>query len=174
MTLPEEVEALRHEVLQLQADVRLLRDREEINALLDRYVVSADLLRQDDFDESWARATFTDDVVLEFPPGDHEGIRGIAEFHRTVMERFERTWHLTSNHLIDLQEDVAEVRMTLLATHVHLAEAREAWGDDTRLTAYDHYEGTVARTRFGWRIKRMKLNIVAIDGRPPLGVQGIV
>jgi len=169
-SVTDEITMLRDEIATMRDQLRLLSDRAEIGDLLDRYIISVDGLDEVRFDAAWARSIFTDGVVLEFPPGNHEGMEGIGEFHAEVMNRFEKTWHLSSNHLIEVHGDRATVRMTLTATHVHLARTRLQRGDDSPFVVGDYFNGEVVRTPEGWRIRRMKLNVVWTLGKPPVGV----
>ncbi|MFC7482562.1 nuclear transport factor 2 family protein [Luedemannella flava] len=67
--------------------------RVEVGALLDRYLIALDSAELDD---TWAGSLFTTDAVVEFPVGRHDGIAGLAAFHRTALAKFDRTQHLNS------------------------------------------------------------------------------
>jgi hypothetical protein len=171
VSAPDEIAELQHELAGLRRQVRVLQDRAEIGDLLDRYTTSMDRLDATGFDDAWARSMFTDDVVLEYPPGTHHGIHGVGHFHAEVMGRFEATWHLSGNHLVDLDGDRADVRMTLTATHVHPPETRGQRGEDPFVVG-DYFDAEVVRAPAGWRIRWMRLTVVWVSGVPPLIVAG--
>ncbi|HKS47197.1 MAG TPA: nuclear transport factor 2 family protein [Amycolatopsis sp.] len=74
----------------------------EVGSLLDRYLLSLD---DDKLDDEWASGLFTTDARVEFPVGRHEGIGGLAEFHRNDLAKFERTQHLNPAAVVTELED---------------------------------------------------------------------
>lgn len=148
--------ALRHQV-------RELTDRAAISELIDRYVVLLDTQDENGFDESWPRTLFTEDVRLHFPIGTHEGIPGVAEFHHAAKQKFDRTLHLSANHVIRLDGDRAHVRFHLIATHVH---------HDGGAPLFDiggHYTGEAVRTTAGWRFREWGFHLTWASGPGPDG-----
>ena len=71
----------------------------EIGGLLDRYLIGLD---DEKLDDDWARALFTDDARVEFPMARHEGVGGLADWHRRALDAFARTQHLNSPAVVDL------------------------------------------------------------------------
>jgi hypothetical protein len=138
---------------------RSLGDRAEIQDLLDSYFVAFEQRR---FDDEWVRSTFTDDVVLEFPPGTHAGVDGLAAFHEEIAALWERTLHHTTNHAFRFDGDRAVVRAKLTATHVHRADDPGA-----HLHIGGYVDAEVLRTGDGWRVRRLRLELVWTEGDPP-------
>jgi hypothetical protein len=117
-----------------------LVDRVEIQELLDGYFLGFEYRR---FDDAWVRATFTDDVVLELPPGTHAGVERLASFHEGVAALWARTLHHTTNHVFRFDGDRAELRAKLTATHVHRPDDPGA-----HLHIGGYVDGEVLRTGF--------------------------
>jgi hypothetical protein len=145
-----------------------LADRVEIETLIDRYLAGIDdslYLEQNPLDDAWARSLFTEDVVVKFPVGAHEGLDGLAELHRKVMSKWKATLHFAPNRLIEFDGDVARVRAPLVGTHIH----RE---DDPGepLFAAHVLEAEAVRTGEGWRFRRWTMRLVWRLGDPPAGV----
>jgi hypothetical protein len=147
----------------LHEQVRWLVDRAEIDDLIDRFSCDLDDRTRDGrpFDVVWVREYFTDDASVEYPVGAATGAEAIsALIDGTGMAPFQRTQHVTANHLVELDGDRGTVRFNLIATHVF----RE---DGTRFTVGDYYEGTLVRTPAGWRFARQTLTVTWTDGNPP-------
>jgi hypothetical protein len=136
-----------------------LVDRVEIEELLDGYFFAFERRR---FDEVWMRSTFTDDVVLEFPPGTHTGFEGLADFHERVAALWDRTLHHTTNHVFRFDGDRAELRAKLTATHVHRPDDPGA-----HLHIGGYVDGEAVRVGDGWRFRRLRLELVWTEGDPP-------
>lgn len=135
--------------------IRELVDRADIAAVVDRYFLALDEGR---FDDACARRTFSDDVSLSFPPGDHEGIDGLAAFTSGFMRHWTRTHHLNGNYLIDVNGDRASLGWNVFATHVHPdSPPPPASGHLFHLGG--RFTGSARRTRAGWRIERLTLRI---------------
>ena len=85
------------------------------------------------------------------------------------MAPFQRTQHVTTNHLVDLDGDRASVRFNLIATHVHAEEVRQRLGEGpgAHFTVCDYYEGDTVRTGAGWRFRRQTLHVTWTEGTPP-------
>ncbi|WP_410537965.1 nuclear transport factor 2 family protein [Streptomyces sp. KL2] len=144
----------------LRDQVRMLADRSEITALLDRYVVLLDTQDENGFDETWPRRIFTEDVRLVFPIGEHHGLDGLSEFHYRAKRKFVRTHHLASNYLVDLDGDRAAFRFQMISTHVHP-------GEKPLFEVGGHYEGEAVRTDEGWRIRRWTYHVAWSTGPGP-------
>ncbi|MEV5826746.1 nuclear transport factor 2 family protein [Spirillospora sp. NPDC052242] len=147
-----------------------LIDRVEIVELVDRFMASLD---ERNFDDEWARRFHTSDVTMEAPVGDVVGLDGLAESTRVALERFERTQHLSSNHIVDLDGDRAAVRWNALMVHVHLASTAEARGEEpgVHFDVGGRFDAEAVRTADGWRFRRMDVRPVWFNGRPPIGME---
>ncbi|MFF8379988.1 nuclear transport factor 2 family protein [Streptomyces sp. NPDC015661] len=139
----------------------------EIGGLLDRYLISLD---HDKLDEEWARSLFTRDSCVEFPISRHEGIDGLAAYHRAALAAFERTQHLNSPAVVVLHgADRASLRANLISTHVHLPAADPS--DEAARVPFatgTSVDGEVRRTPDGWRLTRLSFRLIWATGRPPV------
>ncbi|MEU8258904.1 nuclear transport factor 2 family protein [Micromonospora inaquosa] len=134
--------------------------RSEVAALLDRYLVGLDSAGLDD---AWARSLFTADAVVEFPVGRHQGIEGLAGFHRTAMAKFDSTQHLNSPAVVDLDGDRARLRTNLISTQVLTSQELFVTG-----TAAD---GEAVLTAHGWRLRSLSFRLIWKTGEPPKPAQ---
>ncbi|MFE0376766.1 nuclear transport factor 2 family protein [Streptomyces inhibens] len=146
-----DTEAMRHQL-------QYLTDRAEISDLLDRYLRSLDEGR---FDEAWARAFHTEDVTAEMPIGTVHGRAALLAHISAAMALFDRTVHLGTNAVIDIDGDRATARGAQLSTHV-LAD-----GSGEVFVSAGHADSELVRTADGWRIAASSLRIVWTRGTPP-------
>jgi SnoaL-like domain len=137
----------------------------EVGALLDRYLLSLD---DDTLDDDWARSLFTPQARVEFPISKHEGIDGLAAYHREALTRFERTQHLNSPAVVELAGDRALLRANLISTHVHLPANAPSNGERAPLFATGTFvTGEAQRTPDGWRLSLLSFRLVWSSGSPP-------
>ncbi|WP_330242492.1 nuclear transport factor 2 family protein [Streptomyces sp. NBC_00525] len=138
--------------------LRHLTDRAEITDLLDRYLRSLD---HGIFDEEWARRFHTEDVTAEMPIGTVRGRSAVLERIRQGMALFDRTVHMGTNAVIEIDGDRATARGTQLSTHV-LAD-----GSENLFVSAGHTDAELVRTPDGWRISASALRVVWTRGTPP-------
>lgn len=137
----------------------------EIGALFDRYLLGLD---DDKLDDDWARGLFTQDARVEFPISRHQGIDGLAAYHREAMATFEKTQHLNSPAVVEIEGDRARLRANLISTHVHLPANAPPGGDRAPLfTAGTFMTGEARRTPDGWRLSALSFRLVWATGSPP-------
>ncbi|MFF1506875.1 nuclear transport factor 2 family protein [Streptomyces sp. NPDC058326] len=149
-----------------EAQLGALLDRTQLSALIDTYASGLDAGR---FDEAWARSLFTEDVDLHYPVGSHRGHTGLLSFTREIMERWQRTQHLTTGHLITPHGDRAQLEWNLLAVHIHPDDDPARAGlEPFRIGG--RFEADAVRTPAGWRFARMSLRIIWTSGSPATGV----
>jgi hypothetical protein len=148
-----------YDVTAMHLRLRELTDRAEVSELCDRYVLHLDKDRDND---DWLASVFTEDAHLIFPMGEYKGLDGLAAFQRMARDTFSRTHHLSSNHVIRLDGDRAEVRAHLMAVHV-----REGAEPGTHFDIGGHYEAAAVRTPAGWRLRRFVFDLVWHAGQPP-------
>ncbi|MCX4451484.1 nuclear transport factor 2 family protein [Streptomyces sp. NPDC087866] len=141
-----------------QRQLRYLTDRAEIADLLDRYLRSLDV---GVFDEEWARAFHTEDVTAEMPIGTVRGRHAVLDRVRQGMALFDRTVHLGTNTVIEVDGDRATARGAQLSTHV-LAD-----GSGNVFVSAGHADNELVRTAEGWRISASSLRVVWTQGPPP-------
>lgn len=156
----------------LQRQVGLLVDRAEIGDLIDRFSRDLDdfTLEGRPFDVAWVRAYFTDDASVDYPVGSAVGAGDIAALiDGRGMAPFQRTQHVTTNYVMDLDGERATVRFNLIATHVHAEDVRARLGapPGAHFTVGDYYDGEVVRTAVGWRFRRQALHVTWTTGTPP-------
>ncbi|MET8447942.1 nuclear transport factor 2 family protein [Streptomyces sp. NPDC005209] len=139
--------------------------RAEVADLLSRYLVSLD---DEELDDAWASALFTEDAVVAFPISRHEGVEGMAEYHRSALAAFAATQHLGSPALVVLDGDRATLRANLLSTHVHHAHHALPEGQLDPLFATGTFvDGEARRTPRGWRLTLLSFRLLWADGTPP-------
>lgn len=131
----------------------------EIGALLDRYLISLD--DGTEFDDDWAHGLFTEPACVEFPTSRHEGLAGVAAYHRESLAVFERTQHLNSPAVVGVAGDRAWLKANVMATHVHRDPAETLFAAGTLMT------GEARRTADGWRLCRLSFRVLWVSGRPP-------
>ncbi|KOG50333.1 nuclear transport factor 2 family protein [Streptomyces decoyicus] len=142
----------------MQRQLQYLTDRAEITDLLDRYLRSLDEGR---FDEAWARAFHTEDVTAELPVGTVHGRSALLARVGAAMALFDRTVHLGTNAVLEIDGDRATARGTQLSTHV-LAD-----GTEGVFISAGHADSELVRTPEGWRIAASSLRIAWTQGTPP-------
>lgn len=135
---------------ELRREVRELRDREEIRAVLDDYAFLLDAARWRDIPE----AVFTEDAVDHHSPaaGPAAVPRGRAEIGRFLdrtMGSFTGSQHLLGNSTIRIDGDSAHSRTYAACAHWVSDGPEPAPADLTIAVAYDD---TWRRTPRGWRI----------------------
>lgn len=141
----------------MRRELRTLTDRAEITDLLDRYLRSLD---EGGLDEQWARAFHTEDVTAEMPVGTVSGRDALLVTVRRAMALFDRTVHLGTNQVVELDGDRASASGAQLSTHV-LADSEEVF------ISAGHTDTRLRRTADGWRISATSLRVVWTQGRPP-------
>jgi hypothetical protein len=145
---------------ELAAETRRLADRFALGELVDRYLLALD---EGTFDQARAAGVFTADAALAFPPGDHHGLPGLAEFTSSFMAHWLRTHHHASNYVISLDGDRARIAWNVIATHVHPGSpAPPAPGRHFQLGGT--FDGVALRTAGGWRLRRLELRVVWTTG----------
>lgn len=135
---------------QLGQQMRELVDRNEITDLVSRLGLWLDEKR---FDE--ARSIFTEDVAVQTPGGEARGIELVAGQARRNHAAFERTQHVITNVLVDLDGDRATVQANLTVTFVQRADMPEP-----HFTLGERYHFDAARTPQGWRISGIRVSPV--------------
>jgi hypothetical protein len=133
------------------AQLQWLVDRAQISDLLVEFARSLD-------EQDWEANTalYTPDGT--FSAGPAFTLRGHAELRRTGttdgLARYRGTWHLSANHAIDIDGDVARTRSYMIG--VHLLD------DDTfrHADGAGWYDCTVRRTAEGWRFVTVSIREV--------------
>ncbi|MCP9998957.1 nuclear transport factor 2 family protein [Streptomyces werraensis] len=143
---------------EMRRQVRALTDRAAVTDLISRYLRSLD---EGVLDDDWARAFHTEDVIAEMPVGTVRGRDAVLDRVRRGMALFDRTVHLSTNDVVEIDGDRATVRGAQLSTHV-LAD-----GSQEVFVSAGHTETELVRTDEGWRISATALRVVWTRGTPP-------
>lgn len=151
---------------QANDQLRRLVDQADLRDLVDRYLRSLDVRG---FDEVWATAHFTDDVVLSFPVGSHRGIAGVVEFTDTIMRRWPTTLHHGTNCTAAVNGDHARVTWNLLASHVHPGSPPPPAPSEV-FHLGGVFTAVAVRTAEGWRFRQLNLRIVWTAGQAATGI----
>jgi hypothetical protein len=139
----------------VEAQVRLLMDREEIADVVVRYGYSFDT-------KDWLlhRSCFTDEIEMDFSASiggggltKHRADEWVA-LVRPFFERLHGTQHIATPLEIVIDGDAATCVSLLHAQH-YLPDAKG--GAVQRMIGY--YENTLARTPAGWKIAKMVQHI---------------
>ncbi len=136
---------------------RELRDRLEIQDVLNRYASSLD-------GRDWRRLAtcFTPDATADYgTSGTHTGTAAIERLVRRFLEGLDASQHFLSNHEIEISGDTARTRCYLQAQHVK----HKTPGGDHYLVA-GTYEDKLERTDEGWRIRERRLRVTWVEGNP--------
>jgi ketosteroid isomerase-like protein len=147
----------------LEQQVQLLVDRAAISDLL---VEFARTLDERDFEAN--TALYVADGVFEVVGGFR--LEGHAQLARTgspqALGQYAGTWHLSANHAIRVDGDVASTRSYLLGVHL--------LGGDPFLHAdgAGWYDCTLTRTAEGWRFVTVRITEVWRAGEPLPHVPG--
>ncbi|MFD8423590.1 nuclear transport factor 2 family protein [Streptomyces sp. NPDC059668] len=137
-------------------------EESEIATLLDRYLIGLD---DDELDDAWARGLFTKDALVEFPMSRHEGLEGLAGYHRDALTAFAATQHLGSPAFVALDGDGerATLRANLVSTHVHHPGA----ADEPLFQVGTLATGEARRAAEGWRLSSLTFRVLWSRGTPP-------
>jgi hypothetical protein len=137
------------------------RAQRAIDRLLSRFMLGCD---ERQFTEAWAVSMFTEDFVLEFPVGVHEGLEGVPAYLNGIFSRWGPTQHVSTNHLIEVEGDSASIRANVIAVHLHQGQSTAG---GSYFESRGFYEGKARRVTAGWRLRRLGLHIVWTAGSRP-------
>jgi 3-phenylpropionate/cinnamic acid dioxygenase small subunit len=146
----------------LSAALRQLLDRDAIRQHLDHFAYCVDDKRW----REWADC-FTSTATVTFPFAGHQGHDGLAEWGEHALAPFATTHHLSSNLVITLDGDTAEVRSKVLAAHV--LNDRDT---GTHFDIAGTYHRRLVRLDAGWRIQSLRLDIAYTNGSDTTGLAG--
>src|SRR3954468_1006840 len=105
-------------------------------------------------------ALYTEDARWNSPAGARVGHEAILQAERFIYGKFQATHHLTSDHLVDLDGDVARLRANMTAVHVWAPEVRDALSLQSHFVAGSVITGEAVRIDTGWRFREMTLRVV--------------
>jgi hypothetical protein len=130
-----------------------LMDRQAIADLISRLGLWLDEKR---FDE--ARSVLTEAVTVDTPGGSSQGVDAVAEQARRN-HAVDRTQHVITNVLIELEGDRATAGANLVVTF--------ADGPEPLRTHGERYRFEALRTPAGWRLSRVQVTPVWTSGAVP-------
>jgi 3-phenylpropionate/cinnamic acid dioxygenase small subunit len=140
-----------------EEQVQWLVDRAQISDLLHDFARALDTRDW----EAYA-ATYAEDGVLELPWATL-GRDELVAFVSGDAGRFHATHHISSNHSIEIDGDVARSRSYVLAMHV-----LDPGDQSTQWLGGGWYDNEYRRTADGWRLTRVRITPVwDIGARPP-------
>ena len=131
----------------LQHQVRQLSDRMEIAELIGRLALWLDDKRFED-----ARSILHEDVAVTTRSGTVQGAEA-ATAQARQRHTEERTQHVVTNIVIDLDGDHAAVQANLIATFVPRASAPQLHN-----MVGERYRFDAVRTASGWRLARIEVS----------------
>jgi len=143
-----------------------MTEHSDIATLISRLFRTLD---EREFAEGWHRDFLTDDVRMITPIGTAEGDAAVRDTVDAV-ERFDRTQHLATDVLIDVDGDAATASWNALMVHVHRQSTLDRRGPDANpvFTVGGTYDADLRRTANGWRFNRMSIRAIWTTGRPPV------
>jgi uncharacterized protein (TIGR02246 family) len=137
------------------ATVQRLLDESELRKLIQALPRALD---ERDFDRFGAQ--FTEDAEMEIGREVRRGRQAIADGPRhDLPSRYEATYHHMGQIYVDIDEDEATILTYIFA--YHLPKASEPM---THEDAGGKYHAVARRTENGWRITRLRLEIVLTQG----------
>jgi uncharacterized protein (TIGR02246 family) len=137
------------------ATVQRLLDESELRKLIQAVPRALD---ERDFDGYGAQ--FTEDAVMEIGREVRRGRQAIADGPKhDLPSRYEATYHHMGQIYVDVDEDEATILAYIYA--YHLPKASEPM---THEDAGGKYHAVARRTENGWRITRLRLEIVLTQG----------
>jgi SnoaL-like protein len=126
------------------AQQQMIIDRFEIIDVFNRYAIGADTRNEEAY-----LSCFTDELLVDV---GGESVEHTAESWTeqafTALSGFEKTQHMISNHIIDIDGDTADASAYLQALHFTKENTFSVWG---------HYTHKLTRTSAGWRINSLTL-----------------
>jgi ketosteroid isomerase-like protein len=124
----------------------MTNDSLEVTDLITRLYALLDEGRYDELGSVYAA-----DVELEFPNAQARGLEEVIARARTRFERYDRAQHITTDLLVDLDGDHAQIRSNHWAIHVLDGQREEAG-------LVHHFDA--ARGADGWRLTRGRAEVI--------------
>jgi hypothetical protein len=142
-------------------DLLELLNRSAIALLLDRYAQALD----DRCFEKPLKTLFSNDCLVELPPGAHRGLDNLDLFHCAVMAPFRQTQHIFTNYVINIARKKATFRANMHA--IHVCSDADSGEENGLFIAGGLLTGTSILSCDGWRISRIALQPIWRHGKGP-------
>jgi hypothetical protein len=133
-------------------------DRLVIMELVSRYFAAIDDKRLTD--PAIVDATFAPDGRIVSPNGTAlVGRDAIFAGQSKSFARFRGTHHVTSDYVIDFDEDTAQIRANVTAMHLWKTEASDPHALESHFVAGGVLRAGAIRTEYGWRLTELSNEI---------------
>jgi hypothetical protein len=133
-------------------------DRVAIMELVSRYFAAVDDKRLTD--PAMVNATFSPQGRIVSPNGTAlVGTDAIFAGQSASFARFRGTHHVTSDYVIDLSGDAAQIRANLTAMHLWKIEASDPHALQSHFIAGGVLRASAVRTEVGWRLSELSNDI---------------
>ncbi len=140
----------------------------EISGLLSRYYRAVDDKR---VDLALIESTFTAEGSWVSPTGvARVGHDVIVDQQVEATALFRATHHMTSDHIVTVDGDTAQLQANVTAMHLWAAGTTDPAALESHFLAGGVFEAHVARTSVGWRFQELTLRIVWRTGALPVHV----
>jgi 3-phenylpropionate/cinnamic acid dioxygenase small subunit len=134
----------------IEETLKTLHDRALISDVLYAFAEYLDTKRWHDWID-----LFADDGVLVIPTGEKSKATLQADGGPKGLMKLHATHHLSSNHRLEIEGDLARARSYVQATHVVAPDDRS-----TQWVVGGWYDTQLRRTAGGWKIVRNELTAV--------------
>lgn len=149
--------------IEAERGLQQLHDRTEITDLVHRLGVCLDDGRYGEM-----RALLVEDATVSTPGGRAEGREAVIAQARRNHPADQRFQHVTTNVLVDLNDDGAEVRANLVVTITRPDDApADVPVPSPFCTIGEVYTFTLVRTPDGWRFSRIETVPLWVSGTLP-------
>ncbi len=142
----------------VERELHELLDRDRIVALASRYFAGVDDGRS--LDAEWAGTIFSPDLRIEHRGVTLTGLEEVAAGNRFVRDGWDRTFHASTDHRVEVHGDEAHLTARLLAVHEH----REP-GPSTPYVIANVVDADAVRTSDGWRFRSLGFRTVWSRGQ---------
>jgi hypothetical protein len=153
--MTDHVDALRHEVAALRAELRELRDLEAIKQLKAAYFQHVDA---QDW-ERWGRDVLADDIEFDLGPVVEHGRDAVVALVSSTMAGA-RSVHHGHTPVITLTGPDTATGVWAMQDYVSMFDRA---GEPVQFRGYGHYLEEYVRTPDGWRISVCRLRRLRVD-----------
>ena len=141
----------------VDAALREVVDKQQIQELQVRYSLAIDGGRYDDLDH-----IFTADVLSDYGhAGAHHGVEPIKQMCREALDPLTAAQHQNGNHWADVDGDTA-----VAGCYFTVQQYRQGTEGGEHFRMGGRYDDELVRTPEGWRIRRRTLRVLWSEGNP--------